>query len=181
MEQVESQNPIALLQDIERKSRANARGLPQQAELEEEWNGIAFRVSGQRLVAPINQVKEMLPLPMLTRVPGAKSWVMGIANVRGMLLPVMDLAMFLDGRHTQIGKASRVMVINHDSVLAGLLVDEVLGLRHFLNEEQTHELPDVALTVQPYLDHGYRKGEDHWAVFSFDKLADSPLFLQVAV
>ena len=44
----------------------------------------------------------MLAVPPLTRVPGAKTWVKGIANVRGQLLPVLDLRQYLAvGRHAE--------------------------------------------------------------------------------
>lgn len=173
-------HPILLLQDIERRSRQNAAGLPQQEEVKDEWIGIGFSVGNQQLVAPMGQVTEIMTLPGLSRVPGAKPWVLGIANVRGNLLPVMDLDGYLYGRKTPLNKKSRIMVMNHQGVQAGLLVDQVLGLRHFLLEDRKN-LPESDLTIRPYLDSAYEMNDETWMVFSMHKLAESPLFMQVAV
>ena len=68
---------------------------------------------------------------VVTRVPGAKAWIRGIANVRGQLLPVVDLRAFLGGGTTNTDRSTRVLVAHHREVPAGLLVDEVLGFRRF--------------------------------------------------
>ena len=172
-------HPILLLQDIESRSRSNAIGLPQQEQAKDEWSGIGFRVGDYKLVAPLGQVVEILTMPELSRVPGAKSWVMGIANVRGNLLPIIDLHSFLHGVQTPIRKKSRVLVLNHEGVFSGLLVDEVMGMRRFLSEKRRVMPDDVDLALKPYIEHIYAYDEQ-WLVFSMHKLADSPLFLQVA-
>jgi twitching motility protein PilI len=61
------------------------------------------------------------------------------------------------------------------------VVDEVLGLKHFLEEELTREAPAVEDGLKPYLQHGFRRGGQVWGVFNLMLLVDSPAFLQVAV
>lgn len=131
-------------------------------------------------MAALGEVTEILTFPVLTRVPGAKPWVLGIANVRGNLLPILDLDGYLRDRLVSVDKRSRVLVINHRGVFAGLLVDEVLGLRHFEQGSRVKERPDVGVAVQPYIDSAFKAGDETWAVFSMRKLAESPMFLQVA-
>jgi len=181
MAQGTSQHPLQVLQEIEARCRKFAAGLPQQEEVREEWLGIAFRVGELHLAAPLGEVVELLTFPSMTRVPGAKSWVLGVANVRGNLLPVMDLSGFLYDRATVLTKRSRVLVLKQGGVFAGLLVDEVIGQRHFLEENRLSELPGVDIAVAPYLERAYRHDEENWAVFSMRRLAESPLFMQVAV
>lgn len=174
-------DPFALLVEIERRSRAHAAGLPRQTEVKGIWTGIGFRLGAETLVAPLAEVSEILTYPALSRVPMAKPWVKGIANVRGNLLPIMDLQGYLGRGRTPPDRATRALVVHHDGVLAGLLVDEVLGIRHFLEEERTGALPDVDEGVRPYVTYAFRKGGEHWAIFSLHALAESPRFLQVAV
>ncbi|HKK13952.1 MAG TPA: chemotaxis protein CheW [Gammaproteobacteria bacterium] len=176
-----SAGPFALLQEIDRRCRRNAHGLPRQEEAKQEWSGIGFRLGGLRLVAPLGEVVEILTPPALSKVPGTKPWVRGIANVRGNLLPIMDLQGYLQGSSASFGRRSRVLVVSHKGVFSGLVVDEVLGLRHFLEEERTDELPAHDAGMSSYLKHGFRRGDEHWAVFSMFRLADAPQFLQVAV
>jgi len=173
--------PLGILQDIEQRSRSMAFGLPQQAELKTEWIGIGFRLGGQRMVVPLDEVTEILTSFDMSRVPGSKTWVLGIANVRGNLLPIMDLAGYLRGEHSQVRKVSRVLVVDHEDINAGLLVDEVLGLRHFPEDSKLPGMIDTDISVSPYLDCAYRIDKEEWPVFSMFKLARSPLFMQVAV
>ncbi len=176
-----SKNPVLILLDMERRSREHAAGLPQQIEVKALWSGIGFRIGELRLLAPLAEVTEILTLPAMSRVPGTKAWVLGIANVRGNLLPIMDLNGYLQGRRTDVGKRSRVLVVNHQGVFAGLLVDEVMGLRHIEQENRTTQLPEIDRALAPYLDNGFRVDDDTWVVFSMRKLAESPLFMQVAM
>lgn len=182
MTQGQTQQPILLLKEIERRSRVNAKPLPQQKEIAEEWVGIGFRVEDFRLVATMGEVIEILSMPKLSRVPGVKPWVLGIANVRGNLLPIMDLAGFLHGRRTSTTrKSSRVLVLQYDGMLAGLLVDEVLGLRHFDRQSRESRMPSPDMAILPYLECAYEAAGEYWGLFSMSRLAQSPLFMQVAV
>lgn len=174
-------NPVEILAEIERRARANAAGLPQQEDIREQWSGMGFRLGEHWMLAPLDEVAELLTLPSMTRVPGAKGWVLGIANVRGNLLPIMDLNGYLYDRRTVVGKRSRVLVINHRGVFAGLLVDDVTGLRHFEAEDRLSERPEADVETLPYLERGFELDGRAWPVFSMRKLAESPLFMQVAV
>jgi twitching motility protein PilI len=174
-------NPLAILHELGQKLLENAHGLPQQNEVREEWVGIGFRIGDLRLVAPLGEVIEILPPPGASKVPRTKNWVWGIANVRGNLLPVMDLHNYLRGAPTVRTRRTRVLVVNHQGVFSGLVVDEVLGLRHFLQEEQVTELPTDDAALVEYLTHGFRRDDEHWGVFSVHVLAESPQFLQAAV
>ena len=173
--------PLAILKDLEARCIANARELPRQVEVREEWSGIGFRLGGLSLVAPLGEVVEILTPPGLSKVPRTKSWVRGIANVRGNLLPIMDLQGYLSGQPTQATRRTRVLVVNYKGVFSGLMVDEVLGLKHFLEEEKVTDLPTQEEAMLGYLTHGFRRGDEHWGVFSMHALAESPQFLQAAV
>ena len=67
----------------------------------------------------------------VTRVPGAKSWIRGLSNVRGQLLPVIDTRAFLGSGAASVTRTTRVLVANHREIPAGLMVDEVMGFRRF--------------------------------------------------
>ncbi|MDT8403129.1 chemotaxis protein CheW [Sulfuriflexus sp.] len=174
-------DPIALLREIERRSIKNAAGLPQQEELKSTSLAIGFRIGGLKMVTPVDEVTELLTYPAMSRVPGTKTWVRGIANVRGNLLPIMDLQDYLTKQPTVLTVKSRVLVVNHGGIFSGLLVDEVLGLRHFQDEERKSKLPEVDNFIKSYLSGAYQQDTEEWGIFSMHALAKSPLFLQVAV
>lgn len=181
MTQAQNNAPMQVLRDLEARCREHARQLPRQIEVRENWLGIGFRLGDLRLVAPLDHVVEILTYPGMSKVPGAKDWVRGIANVRGNLLPIMDLHGYLKGEGVVPSRLSRVLVVNHKGVFSGLIVDEVLGLKHFMPEQRTDELPASDAALKPFLQFGFQLGDEHWGVFSMHELAQTPQFLQAAI
>jgi twitching motility protein PilI len=174
-------NPVAILQEIEECCRGCEAGLPRKTEVSNEWSGIAFRLGGKDLIAPMDDVVEILDYPELSVVPLTLPWVRGIANVRGNLLPVIDLSGYLGHELPRVTHKTRVLVIDFNGIYSGLVVDEVSGLKHFSEDELTDEIPGFDDKLSPYMRNGFRRGEKVWGVFSLLSMVESPLFLQVAV
>jgi twitching motility protein PilI len=138
-------------------------------------------MSGEVFLVAREETREVLGLPnAITRIPGARSWVKGLANVRGQLLPILDLRQYLGSGATQAGRNARVLVVNHREVPAGLLVDEVLGFRRFADREFSAEVPPTVVRVDRYLAGAFRRGSEVWPVLSLRNLVESPSFLQAA-
>jgi len=174
------EQPFELLREIERRSRAAVAGKAS-GDLPEEWVGIGFRIGQENFVADRNQVREVLMLPeSMTRVPGAKRWLLGIANLRGHLLPLIDLKMFLGSGRTSLRRVTRVISINHREIPAGIVVDEVQGFRRFTDSEYVQQAPQTAVRCERYLQGAYQRGPDHWPVFNFYDLLENSSFLQAA-
>jgi twitching motility protein PilI len=172
--------PFALLREMERRSRSAIAGKTT-GEIAEEWVGIGFRIGQENFVADRDQVREVLMLPeSITRVPGAKRWLLGIANLRGHLLPLVDLKMFLGGGRTSMRRVTRVVSINHREVPAGIVVDEVQGFRRFMNSEFVEHAPQTAVRCDRYLRGAFERGPDMWPVFDFYDLLESTAFLQAS-
>ena len=173
--------PLEWLAHLERLCLHNAHGLPQQEQSKEDWIGVGFRLGHLQLVAPLGEVAEILtPLP-LSKVPRTKSWVCGIANVRGNLMPITDLQGYLHDRPAAMSRRSRILVVNHNGVYSGLVVDAVMGLRHFREDQRCDDLPGDDEQIRAYMKHGFKVGGEHWGVFSMYDLAETPQFLQAAV
>jgi len=171
---------ISLLKDIERRSVQQAAGLSQQDDLQSAWTAIGFRVGEHHFLIPLSDSREVFPIPeQITPIPKAESWVHGIANIRGELLPLFDLKYFLLGKKTQLKKRSRIMVINHPELYSGLLVDEVFGLKHFQREPEAIDA-NKNIKITAYLKGSVFQQDIHWDVFSFQKLADDERFLNAA-
>lgn len=172
--------PFELLREIERRS-ARAHPAGGATAMPSEWVGIGFRIGEEQFVASREQVREVLMLPdAMTRVPGAKRWLLGIANLRGHLLPLIDVKLLLGSGRTSLRRAARVISVNHREMPAGLVVDEVLGFRRFNAQELGKQLPDTIIRCERYLAGSYRRGEAAWPVFDLFEFVESPLFLQAA-
>jgi len=174
------QSPIRILYQLDQRVKANAQSLPQQVEVKTTWDGVAFRLGELTVLAPMEQIEEILSLATISRIPGAKDWVRGIANVRGNLLPILDLHGFVFGKVNKVTRMSRVLVMQHRGISAGLVVDEVLGMRHFLDEEFSEDLQQMDVSIRPFLTGVFRQRGEAWGVFDLYQLVDKPEFMQVA-
>jgi twitching motility protein PilI len=173
--------PFALLQDIAARCRTHAAELPSRIEAVENWRGVGFILAGRRYVAPMSDVSEILTAPKLTQVPGVKHWVQGVANVRGRLIPVMDLAAFLGGRSTS-GRNKRTLIIEKGDLLNGLTVDAVLGMQYFpVESKQDSPELDVPEQAKAFISGAYLRDGELWPVFSFDELANDQNYMDIAV
>jgi len=172
--------PFELLREIERRSIAVHSGAGGSA-MPAEWVGIGFRIGDEQFVSSREQVREVLMLPdSMTRVPGAKRWLLGIANLRGHLLPLVDLKLLLGSGRTTLRRTTRVISVNHREIPAGLVVDEVQGFRRFMDQEFSETQPQTAVRCERFLAGEYRRGDDNWPVFDLFAFVESNLFLQAA-
>ncbi len=173
--------PFELLREIERRSRTKHEGTAAETPAGREWVGVAFRIGGETFLIAREETREVLGYPpSVTRIPGAKSWIKGLANVRGQLLPLIDLRQFLGSGATAIGRNTRVVVVNHREIPAGLVVDEVHGFRRFAEGEFSAEPPPTVIRCDSYLAGAFRRGGELWPVLSIRGLLESASFLQAA-
>ena len=173
--------PFELLKALEKRSRVVSVGAPAEASAGAEWVGVAFRMGGETFLVAREETREVLGYPAaVTRVPGAKPWIKGLANVRGQLLPMVDLRQFLGSGTTTAGRNTRVVIVNHREIPAGLIVDEVLGFRRFAEREFNAEPPPTVIRCDSYLAGAFRRGGELWPVLSLKSLVESQIFLQAA-
>ncbi len=174
------EQPFELLRELERRSRAAVAGKGSGA-LSSEWVGVGFRIGQEQFVADRDQVREVLMLPdSMTRVPGTQRWVLGIANLRGHLLPLIDLKMMLGSGRTTLRRNTRVISVNHREIPAGLVVDEVLGFRRFMDNEFREKWPETAVRCDRFVKGAYQRGQDNWPIFGLHELIESGTFMQAA-
>lgn len=173
------QGPWALLRHLEALGLGHREPLPAQDAGRDLWAGIGFRIGGQHYVAALGEVTEIMTWPPVSRVPHTRRWVRGLANVRGNLLPILDLSAFLGRGEVAPSRLVRVLVIEQLGVNAGLLVDEVLGMRQF-DAGDWQAAVEAESGLRPFLDGRFSSAEGEWPVFSMAALARHPRFLSVA-
>lgn len=141
-------------------ARQTGRGDPNQ----EDWLGVVFEVAGQQLVAPLGEISEVLGVPEFTAMPLTKEWLLGVANVRGRLLPLTDLAQFvgLGKTHRQ---GAKVMVLDKADVFSGLMVDQVTGINRFDSRHYVGEGLPVSSPFAPFGHGKFIKDDEEFFVF----------------
>ena len=177
----ESLTAFELLWQIDQRCRLLAADLPSQPARQDRWSGIGFRLGEHWYVTPMGEVSEVLPELRVTQLPGVKPWVKGVANLRGRLLPVMDLCGFFGHELSPMRKQRRVLVVEHQDVFAGLLVDEVFGLQHFARDSLEPMPADELKGTMAAFVKGRFQREQCWQVFSPFALTQSQGFMNVAI
>lgn len=167
---------LRLLADMERRSQASKRELPTLEDNPDAWQGLAFTLDNARLVCAMSDIAEMFAYPeAITRVPGAKNWVVGLVNVRGNLLPMMDLQLFFGAEPVARSKTARLLVSRDRQVSTGLLVPTVLGMRQFSLRDR---LTDVRLEgpAAPFVQEAFYVDGQYWPIFNIRALLNDPTF-----
>ncbi len=167
---------FGLLADFERRSMAHDASGSSQRDRDNTWDGVVFRLGPHRLTVGITEVDEILPLPQSTPVPGATDWLLGLANVRGNLVTIVDLGWFLFGSRTPITARTRLILTRLQGRYLGLIVDEVFGQRHFnIQDVLDQPLDDDSLTNR--IERIFTQGDERWARFRMNQLLTDPKFL----
>ena len=173
-------DPFLVLQDYETRSLAHVVGLPEQIDAPGLWRGVGYRVGKRRLASGFDEVVEILGMPPVTPVPGAQPWMLGVANIRGNLLPIVDLKQFLEGERTVLHESQRVLVVRQPGGNVAVTIDELFGQRSFVEEQKIEAEPFADGRYAHFVERAYRLGDHEWGVFSLDRLARTPEFRQAA-
>ena len=174
-------NPaLQLLQKIEQVTHLNAAPMPSKERAEPEWQGIGFQLGGVRLVSPMGEVNELMQIPKIATLPGVKPWVLGISNIRGQLVPIIDLHGFLGLETTLPASHSRVVVVEDDEMMAGFLVEQSLGIQHFVLSNFEPPGSDVPQALAPYVKGEYRHGGRVFYELQLKAIFQDARFLDVA-
>jgi twitching motility protein PilI len=132
--------PFLVLADYEQRSLAHVAGLPEQLDAPGLWRGVAYRVGNHRLASGFDEVVEILPMPAVTPVPGSQPWMLGVANVRGNLLPIVDLKQVLEGERTVLHESQRCLLVRQPGGDVAVLIDELFGQRSFTEPQKVADL-----------------------------------------
>jgi len=140
---------------------------------------LAVECSGRGILFPLREAGEIFALSPLVPVPHTHRWFMGVANLRGHLHGVVDLAGFLGIKASDAAPAQGQLVGFNQSLDLNcvLLVDRLAGLR---SEEQLQREPDEGQARPAFVGARYRDGSGRlWQELSLAALAGDEAFLRI--
>ncbi len=136
---------------------------------------ITFGIAGQRFGIDIMAVREIRAWSPVTRLPRVPDYVAGVVNLRGAVLPVVDLAARLGWPSTEATPRNPIIVIEHQGQLRGLIVHDVADIVSI--EHGNLQQPDATghEAITHFLQGIAPLGEDMVMVLELDRLmADEP-------
>ena len=99
--------------------------MPENKSAGKEIQVVIFRLGREELGARIDQVKEIIEMTHITRMPKAPSFIEGVINLRGEVVAVIDLAKQFDLPASERGEKTRIVVVDVDDNIVGMIVDSV--------------------------------------------------------
>lgn len=142
------------------------------------WLGVESH--GRLFLLPLSHAGEIFPFDGAKRVPYAKPWFMGVANLRGALCGVVDLGgLVAPGAPPVLGPQSRVVALNPLlQINAALLIDRLMGLK--TRRDFTRSV-NAAESSPDFFGHMYTdQAGKSWQEVNLQKLALSEHFLSIA-
>ena len=100
--------------------------------MEKELQVVGFRIGRETFGLPISIVREIVRVPEITSVPNAPDYIEGVINLRGRIIPVVDLRKRFGDKSFERDKKNRIVVVELQSRAIGLIVNsasEVLRIR----------------------------------------------------
>lgn len=174
-------HPFDILLRLDQRVRERVPAAAAAAQLSEIRGRLAARLGSWNLLFSMDDVAEIIPLPRsITRVPGVKHWLLGIANLRGKVVSVSDLRDFLTSRSTVQLPGSQTVIVRAGEWDYGLLMDEIIGMRHFGPQHRLPELDAVEEGLRPYIMEAFWSDNQCWMAFNTRKLLAEPKFLNAA-
>jgi len=112
---------------------------------------LEFLLSFESYAIEISWVVEAYPLRDLTPLPGTPPFVLGIINVRGRILSLIDIRVFFDLPQKGLTNLNRVIILRSGEMEFGILADEIIGTRSIPLEELQPPLPTLTGIREEYL------------------------------
>ena len=153
------------------KTRAQALALREddQAGQQQRVEIIVFRLAYETYGIETAFVREVYPLKDMTPLPGTPAFVIGIINVRGQIVSVIDLKTFFGLPDKGLGELNKVIILHNDRMEFGVLADVVEGTQSVVCEELMAAPPGVIGIGEKYL-KGVTK--EHIVVLEAESILD---------
>ena len=139
---------------------------------------LGLECGGQRYLLRLEEAGEVLPVPPISPVPLTRSWFLGLANVRGNLVAVVDFAEFAGGQATAPGTEARlVLFAERFGARSSLLAARMLGLKNLSAFEMCSRESAPSWVRACYLEKS--GGAVVWRELDMGELIANESFLQV--
>ena len=136
---------------LKERAKVLARRVDKEVHAGKQYEVLEFLLAYERYAIETRYVREVYPLKDLTPVPCTPKFVLGVINVRGQILSVIDIKKFFDLPDKGLTDLNKVMIVNSDGMQLGVLADVILGVREIAEEDIQPSLPTLTGIRAEYL------------------------------
>lgn len=140
---------------------------------------VIFRLDQEYYALDIQAVQEIVRMQNITSIPGSDPWVEGITNLRGRVVPVVDLRLRCGFEPSEATNETRIVVVSCEAGMVGFVVDAVSEVMRIPAAQVEHPSAIVSAPENSYL-RGVAKLEDRLiSLMELDGLLPSEQFAQL--
>lgn len=129
---------------------------------------VVFELDGQYYALPILEIQEIIRTVDVTPVPNTNNYVEGVINLRGNVIPIINLRKRLGLSKTEKNDETRIVVVEHNEEKIGLVVDKVLEVGQYRKDEI--EPPSVIGQNVEFLHGVVKKKNNLWLLLNLAKV-----------
>jgi purine-binding chemotaxis protein CheW len=141
---------------------------------------VVFELHGERFGAEIARVHEIIRPPEITRVPRAPEFVEGVINLRGRIVPVVNLRRRFGFEEEEATRATRIVVMDVASTTIGMVVDAVTEVARISLASIEPPGPIVSSLNNEFLRGIVKRADDLIVLLDIDRVLDDKARLQTA-
>ncbi|MBC8590338.1 chemotaxis protein CheW [Wansuia hejianensis] len=132
---------------------------------------VVFESNNQNFALNLSVVERIIELENPKKIPESSSYLLGVTQYRGMILPIIDLTKRLYDVYSNHNIDSKVIVVLWKDTQIGLLVDNVIGIKTFSEEQFENYNADIQI-LKEYVSGFIKAEEDITFILDTDKLFD---------
>jgi purine-binding chemotaxis protein CheW len=133
---------------------------------------LSFTVSGETFGIALTHVHEILRPTFITRIPNVEDFVLGVINLRGEIIPIVDLKKKFDQGFSDVNKTTRVVVLEYNTKRFGLIVEEVKQVIKILKSSISAINNQLSLAFNQMIDYVGRSGDTIVLIIDLKKLVN---------
>jgi purine-binding chemotaxis protein CheW len=132
--------------------------------VDDSFQAIGLKIYNEEYGLPIEAVQEIITAPHITRVPKAVDYIMGVINLRGNVIPVMDIARRFKIGTTSLGEKGKIVAVESHGEIVGLAVEKVSKVTRLSQKAIKPPPPLVSGIAAEYL-KGVARLPDRFLIF----------------
>jgi purine-binding chemotaxis protein CheW len=136
---------------LKARAEALARGKSEGSNTRQLLEVVSFLFGQEKYGVETRYVREVLPMNDLTPLPGTPPFVLGIVNVRGQVVSVIDLRRLFDLPLSGVSDMDRIIVLSHDGMEFAVMGNAILGVTQVPVDELQPALPTLTGLRGEYL------------------------------
>ncbi|HNI26784.1 MAG TPA: chemotaxis protein CheW [Leptospiraceae bacterium] len=159
----------AMLQNM-LKEKIAEREKSESVQTEEEVQFLSFTVSNELFGIDLIHVHEILKPAFITRIPNVEDFVLGVINLRGEIIPIVDLKKKFEQGFTEINKLTRIVVLEYNTKRFGMIVEEVKQVIKIQKNTISAINNQLSISFNYMIDFVGRSGDDIVLLIDLKKL-----------